>query len=89
MPQRALRELRQARERRDAEIRQLVAKALYRGARTQDIADALEISRSTFWRRYTEELRRDDPPNPRIEDPQRDRLTNALPRTVVRPARKE
>jgi AcrR family transcriptional regulator len=60
MPQRALRELRQARERRDAEIRQLVAKALYRGARTQDIADALKISRSTFWRRYTDELRRHD-----------------------------
>jgi AcrR family transcriptional regulator len=65
MPQRALRELRQARERRDAEIRQLVAKALYRGARTQDIADALKISRSTFWRRYTDELQRHDQPNPR------------------------
>ncbi|HJS93806.1 MAG TPA: helix-turn-helix domain-containing protein [Solirubrobacteraceae bacterium] len=65
MPQRALRELRQARERRDAEIRQLVAKALYRGARTQDIADALQISRSTFWRRYTDELRRDGQPTPR------------------------
>jgi DNA invertase Pin-like site-specific DNA recombinase len=51
MPQRALRELRQARELRDAEIRRLVAKALQRGARTQDIADALKISRSTFWRR--------------------------------------
>lgn len=65
MPQRALRELRQARERRDAEIRQLVAKALHRGARTQDIADALMISRSTFWRRYTDELRRDGGPSPR------------------------
>jgi AcrR family transcriptional regulator len=65
MPQQALRELRQVRERRDAEIRQLVAKALYRGARTQDIADALEISRSTFWRRYTDELRRADQADPR------------------------
>jgi hypothetical protein len=40
MPQRTLRELRQARELRDAEIRQLVATALHRGARTEDIADA-------------------------------------------------
>jgi DNA invertase Pin-like site-specific DNA recombinase len=62
IPQRALQELRQARERRDAEIRQLVAKALRRGARTQDIADALKISRSTFWRRYTDQLRRDEQP---------------------------
>ncbi|MGH2881108.1 MAG: helix-turn-helix domain-containing protein [Solirubrobacteraceae bacterium] len=65
MPQRALRELRQARARRYAEIRRLVAKALRRGARTQDIADALRISRSTLWRRYTDELRRDDEPSRR------------------------
>jgi DNA invertase Pin-like site-specific DNA recombinase len=65
MPDRALRELRQARERRDAEIRRLVAKALHHGARTQDIADALQISRSTFWRRYANELRQEDEPNPR------------------------
>lgn len=74
MPQRALRELRQVRERRDAEIRQLVAKALHRGARTQDIADALKISRSTFWRRYTDQLQRDDQPNPRSYELQSDRL---------------
>jgi DNA invertase Pin-like site-specific DNA recombinase len=59
MDHRALRELRTARERREAEIQQLVAKALNAGARTQDIADALKISRSTLWRRYAEQLRRD------------------------------
>jgi AcrR family transcriptional regulator len=74
MPQRALRELRQARKRRDDELRQLVAKALRRGARTQDIADALGISRSTFWRRYTDELRRNEQPNLRSRELQRDPL---------------
>jgi rubrerythrin len=89
MPQRTLRELRQARELRDAEIRNLVAKALHRGARTQDIADALKISRSTFWRRYTDELRRDDQPNPRSWELQSDRLANASSSGLVRSARKE
>jgi DNA invertase Pin-like site-specific DNA recombinase len=63
MPQRSLRKLQAARERRDAEIRQLVARALNAGARTQDIADALKISRSTLWRRYADQLRRHDQTN--------------------------
>jgi len=85
MPQRALRELRQAREHRDAELRQLVAKALGRGARTQDIADALKISRSTFWRRYRDELRRDDQPSPRSQDPSSNRVVTESRRTSRTP----
>ena len=40
----------------------MVAKAVAAGARTQDIADALGMSRSTLWRRYGDELRRGSPP---------------------------
>jgi transposase-like protein len=45
-------------DRHDAEVRRLVAMAVRAGARTQDIADAVGVSRSTLWRRYRAELRR-------------------------------
>ena len=65
---RALRELRAAQERRDEEIRRLVSEAIRAGVRSQDIAAAIGISRSTLWRRYADELRRrddvDDRPHP-------------------------
>jgi transposase-like protein len=46
------------RRRHDAEVRRLVTRAVAAGVRTQDIADALGMSRSTLWRRYRTELRR-------------------------------
>jgi transposase-like protein len=45
-------------DRHDEELRRLVAQAVRAGARTQDIADAVGVSRSTLWRRYRDELRR-------------------------------
>jgi AcrR family transcriptional regulator len=53
-----LRDLRALVEQHDAELRQLVSQAARAGARTQDIADAVGVSRSTLWRRYRTELLR-------------------------------
>jgi transposase-like protein len=45
-------------ERHDVELRGLVASAVKAGARTQDIAEAVGVSRSTLWRHYRDELLR-------------------------------
>jgi anti-anti-sigma factor len=57
----ALRRLRDSRERRDEEVCRLIAQAVLAGVRSQDIAEALGISRSTLWRHYRNELRLRDP----------------------------
>ena len=54
-----LRELSALRRRQEAEVLSLVAQAADVGVRSQDIADALAVSRSTLWRRYGAVLRRD------------------------------
>jgi CRP-like cAMP-binding protein len=56
--ERVLRELRSVSQRHDAELRVLINKAVEAGARTQDIAEAIGISRATLWRRYSAELQR-------------------------------
>jgi transposase-like protein len=53
-------ELRSLVQRHDDELRQLVMTAVRAGARTQDIAEAVGVSRSTLWRRYRTELLRGD-----------------------------
>ncbi|HJS94079.1 MAG TPA: helix-turn-helix domain-containing protein [Solirubrobacteraceae bacterium] len=62
MEPRALGRLRAAHERQDDEIRRLIAAAVSVGIRSQDIAEALGISRSTLWRHYADELRPPDDP---------------------------
>ncbi len=64
VPPAVLRELSTLRERQERELRRLVAKAVEEGARSQDIADALGMSRSTLWRRYGGLLRRGAPREP-------------------------
>jgi transposase-like protein len=51
-------DLRSLVERHDDELRRLVSQAARSGARTQDIAEAVGVSRSTLWRRYRAELMR-------------------------------
>jgi transcriptional regulator of acetoin/glycerol metabolism len=53
-----LRELRALRERYEREVRALIAAAVKGGERSQDIAEALGVSRATLWRRYREQMRR-------------------------------
>ena len=60
---RSLRALRAANVRQEAEIRRLIRQAVAAGIRSQDIAEALGISRSSLWRHYADELR--PPPDAR------------------------
>ncbi len=53
-------ELKSLVERHDAELRHLVSRAVQSGARTQDIAEAVGVSRSTLWRHYRAELLRNE-----------------------------
>ena len=56
--ERLLRQLRTMCQRHDEELRAMIAKAASAGARSQDIADALGVSRATVWRRYGDQVRR-------------------------------
>jgi transposase-like protein len=56
MPERVLRQLRELRMRRDAELRALIAKAAEGGVSSEAIADSLGVSRSTLWRHYRDQL---------------------------------
>lgn len=55
----ALSKLHDLRERQDTETRRLVTEAVSAGASSSEIARALGVSRSTLWRRYPVELRRE------------------------------
>jgi DNA invertase Pin-like site-specific DNA recombinase len=55
---RALDQLSALRGRHNDEIRRLITQCVEAGARSQDIAAALGISRSTLWRHYGQELTR-------------------------------
>ena len=58
MNERILRELRTLCERHNSELRELIVRCMKEGARTQDIATAMGISRATLWRRYGDDLQR-------------------------------
>jgi DNA invertase Pin-like site-specific DNA recombinase len=58
MRERILRQISTVREKHEAEIRRLVARAARVGVRSEDIARALGIGRSTLWRRYKDDLTR-------------------------------
>jgi len=56
--ERALGDLRALCRRHNSELRSAITRCVDEGARTQDIAAAMGISRATLWRRYGEELQR-------------------------------
>lgn len=60
MSEPVLRELRAVCNRHDAGLRTVISKAVEAGARTQDIAEVMGISRATLWRRYGAALQRDE-----------------------------
>lgn len=54
--EKVLRELSALREKHDAEVRTLIGRAAQSGIRSEDIAQALGISRATLWRHYRSNL---------------------------------
>ncbi len=59
MSERILRELGEVCERHEADLHALIGQAVSEGVRTQDIAEAMGISRATLWRRYASALGHD------------------------------